>query len=122
SPHGAVEGGLLSAHRLEHALDEGDADAAAADQRAPQQVQERSAARATRDDGALSQARRQSRGRLPADAAADPHLLRALPRRREFRRATERPAPLLRLPARDRARVARQGTVVGGGAAERYAG
>ena len=82
--HRVVEGVVLSAHGVEHALDECDEGPAAADQRAQEQVQERSAASAARDDGALSQAWRQPGRRLPADASPDPDILCALSCRREL--------------------------------------
>src|SRR5439155_18337744 len=75
--------------------------------------QERSAARAARDDGALPQARRESRRRLPADAAADSDLLRALPGRGELCRVAERAVPLLRLPPAGGARHPGHGSALG---------
>src|SRR4029078_10963481 len=52
--------------------------AAAPDQRAPQQAQERSPAAAAGDDGPLSRAQGEPDGGLPADARPGPDLLCAL--------------------------------------------
>src|SRR5262249_8759249 len=69
---------LLPAHDQEHDLDEGHAGVAAADQRDPIEVQERSPAATAGDHGALPGQQGEPARRLPADGRPDPDLLRAL--------------------------------------------
>src|SRR5262249_29031602 len=75
----------VSVEDLEHEVDEEDAGPAAADHRDQREVQERRDAGSAQagakpgSDGALSEARRQSAGRLPADGAPDAVPLRLLP-------------------------------------------
>src|SRR5207244_4797495 len=77
--HGRVEGAVLPPYRQEHAVDEGDAGASAAGERAPQQVPEGRAGAPARNARALQEAQGEPDGWLPADGRAGPDLLRALP-------------------------------------------
>src|SRR5262249_37764216 len=95
--HRRVEGALLSTDREEHALDEGDADAAAANQYPSQQVQERPATAAEGDNGSLPAAQGEPDGRLLADDRAGPDLLCAVPGAVQCRRAAGRSILVLRL-------------------------
>src|SRR5262249_36275804 len=105
------EGPVLPAHHQKHDLHAGDAGAAAADQRPPLEVQERSAALAARDHGAVPREQGQPAGRVPADGRPDPDLLRALRRAVRLGGDAERVVHLLRTAPVLGSRAGRPGSV-----------